>query len=139
MLFIKKLSTSLFLTVLFFSFFINNSFAQTTSVPNPSITINNQSEYTVRTGELVPVFSWNANLPTGANVSDYKFKTKVSLNSSKLCSGVRNGSKSLAGNSVSGTYTPTEIAIEKREGCEITFKYEVFNKKTKKNTQQMLF
>lgn len=128
-----KLSKQLSIVALFFLMFTNISFAQSTpatnvAVPLPSIKINEQLEYTIRTGERIPEFTWNANLPTGANASDYTFKTRSWLNSSSKCKGIVNKSKALAGNSVSGKYIPTEVAKKNREGCEITFRYEVVNK-----------
>lgn len=95
--------------------------------PTASIKVGGASRFIVETGQVIPDIAWSSR---NANV----WKTTLSVNSSRLCDGLKNGHVWSRGNTASGDVAiddrENKRARKSRESCELTFTYEAKNTRT---------
>lgn len=87
--------------------------------PTASIKIGGQSSQTVLTGQNIPNIVWR-----GKNGKT--FQTRLMVNNSALCGGITDNQVWSQGRTASGSFD-LGVAPKAREGCVLTFVYEVTN------------
>lgn len=86
-------------------------------VPSASITVGGEQSYTVTTGQNIPNIRWSS-------TNGSSFKTTLNVNNSSLCGGLTNNQTWSQGRTSSGVFD-LGVAPKAREGCVLTFNYEV--------------
>jgi hypothetical protein len=98
-------------------------------IPTATITIGGNQNHTIVTGQNIPALRWKS-------TNGKSFKTTLSVNNSALCGGIKNNQAWGQSNSAAGSFD-LGVAPKAREGCVLTFNYEVTSRTGHQRTDRV--